>query len=441
MTTRRPALFILLALLAAAGCGSGDPPPRFKVAVRVNDEVGALPGQQVRVHDARGTLQAMAETDTDGRAEVEAERDWVLLYVEGYPGQGRTVTAISGLEPDAEYSLIAGIDGGEEYLSGLVYTWGQLDVTLPGAVDGATSYLIDFGAWNATTTVTDAAVPVVFWIPDAPPVTVSVTAFADGGAVLAYTVAREVPLASTLDGWAGSVVMPAWRTDYAAVAVTVTDAPAGSSLAFAVLEPAVPGGRLRNGPWAAAAGIAPGVSATLPLRVPLDTTETAQLLVRNHFDDLVLNQNGSYTYRVENGAPLLGDRTISLASLPPRLSNPQIAERDGAVVATWESAGTDPSLDATFLLGQWVVDGAELRWNVLLPPGKTRFTFPRLRDELAAWRPPVTGWAIGVESIDVDSVEGYGAFKAAWGLRFFRDRRPRDGAWVARGTVGYNSQW
>ncbi len=75
-------------------------------------------------------------------------------------------------------------------------------------------------------------------------------------------------------------------------------------------------------------------------------------------------------------------------------------------------------------------------WDVMLPPGLTSFTFPRIPEDLGAWLPPPgTLGTRSVKALDVSTVTGYAAFKATYST--FGLTLPEAGGYTVRASTGF----
>jgi hypothetical protein len=114
--------------------------------------------------------------------------------------------------------------------------------------------------------------------------------------------------------------------------------------------------------------------------------------------------------------------THDLGARAPGLIGDMVMDRrDPDTLSVSWALGSMPGADGGTLTLRWVQDAipkTEWTWSVVVPPGTTAVTLPRLPERLAAWRPSAT---LGTAKVRVDVafhastyISGYADYRSRW---------------------------
>ncbi len=269
---------------------------------------GPVEGVEVLFHDPDGSVRSRVFTGADGEATAVVA-----------PGALATVAWFTRFPPpQGGYTLetVAELNPGEAVVVGssrLPVPTGQVDVTLPGTYAGAAGYRVDIGCNYVAVSAADAPVSVLVRSPCGSTVSAVAVAIAPGGSALAFSTATDVPLSGAPPALAGSIALPAWRTDFGELDLAASNAPAGASMLYSTLA------QRRNGVWfplwADAVPVVPGGSAALVLPFVGGLGDSAQLEV-----SLLYGTAGAYDGSglwSGNDVDLSSPRSLDLAAVLP----------------------------------------------------------------------------------------------------------------------------
>lgn len=278
-------------------------------------------------------------------------------------------------------------------------------VLYPGAFAGASEYSVDIGCTGSSPASNTGPVSLSILEPTCGS-TVDVLGVAwdawPGGAATAYAAAYAVPVAA---GSASADLGP-WQPA-GSTSITVTNLPADASGIVVTLD-AKRNGVLfdRTGSQASAAVTGPTPSITLPLPYPVDFATSARRWTR------VLFPGGTFdTVELIANDASYAPATVDVSTLPPRLSNLQVASTAGRVLATWDQAGVGSGLAGTVLVAWWNGSDGMRYWETLLPPDATSFAFPLLPGNLARFEPDGIASRAFVQTWGASDVASYGELK------------------------------
>lgn len=412
-------------LLACSGSDRG--PRTGAAAITVRGWAGPAAGVSIVFHRPDGSAQELAVTDAAGKASAVITEGALVTVARFQPGTSNryVLTTIAGVEPGDNLVLA-------EPVGSPLTGFGA--VSFPGPVDGASSYRVDASCTAAFADegyVSPLAMPVVSPACGASFDTVAI-ARAPGGALLAYATALGVPITGEAPSQSATVTLGPWQTEFGALDLDVTSVPAGGTFVYATLSPRRNGRTFFQSGSGDAADVETLGSASLALWYPPALATSARLFATVEYGPYPHDGTG---WVVEADAPL-APRSLDLATiLPPRLSGAAlVAGEGGALVASWQQAAPDPSLDAIVVSTSWTGDDGEHLWTAVAAPA-TSFVFPALPPELSAFAPsavaPPAGF--GVTAYDVAGTDGYAAFKATR-LGVLYDE-PETESWSLRGTA------
>jgi hypothetical protein len=409
-----------MSALALFGCDAGpgplepgDPPsppavspaptPAGEVMVRVERSGAPEPGVQVIFHEPDGSVFGQAITADDGRAWGTALSGSLVSVVRA-EGEHRSIATTWGVEPGDEIVFIVRATPVDPEA-------GIVRVQLPGAVANATRYAVDAGCHAES--MSDPGQPIALDLhqscltgPDGS-VNVLATAHDASGAPLAWSFLRGLSIEN------GVAHLPDWSTTWQDVELHLMGAPGEANAALGGGDWGIDGASYpaADEPWAF---LSSGI-VTLTTRVPAPTAErfTSRVVV-GHGDAASLSGVSERSER-HDGVPAYVMLNVA-GDFLPAVTSPVLDTRDASrPVVRWTAAGSLADADlGTVELG-WRDGSATGEWTAIIPPTATApLAFPRLPEELAAWRPPHAAAfdAPQVSFFDADWVDGYAIVKA-----------------------------
>lgn len=415
---RIPALLLALSIVAA-GCPSSEPDPG-PVSVTVRDAYGPVAGANVVFQAPDWSVLAHVLTDAQGTASATVAAGTVVTVA--HPG---LLWANYGL------LTVVGVEPGDALVLGEPATVGETQdgsaaVTYPGTFAGADQYAVTLGCTASGWAYAPDPVDVQISSTCDSSVDAIAIAISASSGMIAWSSATGVPVLGPPPSRTATVTLGAWRSDLGSMPVTLTNPPATATSASAYLSPRRNARRYTLASTAAGAPLSPPSGETISLPYARDFWTSARLEVAASF-----SYGDDVARYLENEAPL-APRTLDLSTaLPPRLSGLTLVESEAGRAAGWSRAGSDAGLDATVLWVQWVDTDDRHRWQVLMPPGRSAFTFPELPVSLAAFLPDAgTSPSYGLADYDISTSSSYREFRAsALGLLY---DLPEAGVWTLR---------
>lgn len=349
--------------------------------VSIRTTIGNVPLPMIPVvfHDSTGAVLSSTVTDSNGMASFDLPANGMItsygldLFGNGPGGEGKG--------PDLpSLHTIAGVQPGEFYewrLDGLMFSpdnlVGDISPTLPGTFMGADYYSVEFGCDDYF--ITDPTMAETIQVFDrcvGTSTVVDVIAQARDANynVIAYSVARDVPLASNVP-----VAFGPWDTTFVDANLLITGAP-----------PVATGGRgrvemiRRSSRYQGVEQYGKFMDGqfAVPLSFPVfgDAREVTLELSFNIASSL-------YATRVDNAAPL----TFDFAANDIPYMDGVTFDRTDLVRPTvsWTIGNGTPE---TFFMVGFNNDLAN--WTVVMPPELREMKQPELPDSLASMRPDAT---------------------------------------------------
>lgn len=411
-------------LLLAAGCPDSRDPEDDGGGTGVASVTvigdGSVEGLDVVFHDPAGAVLAHVLTDAAGRASASIPPGALVTVGRHYtmPSERWVLTTVAGVQIGDDLILGRPTAGSSA---------GTAQVAFTDAAASATEYRVDVGCNSATASSVGSPVSVPFYTTCGATLDALTLARDVGGGLVGWSAAVDLPITGEIPAQTASATSAAWRSDFGALALTLSNPPATSGNATATLTPRRNGVRFSASATSDAGALAPPSSAALSVPFVKDFAASARLEVR------VTHAASTDDSRFIDNAAGLTDRTLDLATaLPPRVTGAALATDAGIRSATWSLGAVDAALDATTLAATWTDGAGRHDWRVVLRPDATQFTFPALPTAMSAFLPDAAAapsWFTVVVD-DLSTAAGYDAFRASsLGLV---DVLPEGGSWTLR---------
>lgn len=352
------------------GSDTGTVPSEAPLAVTVAANDAAFVGATVVFYAADGAILGTETTDASGVATWPTFPSGGAVTV-GIAAATNALVSVLDLEPGA-----LAVDPTGSISSAPV---GEIEVTMPAAFAGATSYRLRSGC---TTSYPSAGETVTMQISGRcvdDNDRASVVALAeDADGTLAYSLQTDVFVSGITPA---TVELGDWQTDFRSVSVTATNPPASLDTVRAAsldlrdgieiyrgdttAQPAGPG------PFAFTIDDVIGTLGAVGLSIDLDHVTT-----------------GGYsqsTYVQGFASPPAGLNVDLTQKLPPRLHETGVDVAAGVV--SWTLDGTAPEADGFLSSLRWTVGTTSYFWYIHGPvPAETEYTLPALPPALESWR-------------------------------------------------------
>jgi hypothetical protein len=389
-----------------------DPPTEGPASITFNDGGEPFAGLAVIFHNPDGTVIKAGETDADGKINATVPFNAMMSIVMGGPvaafGDYPTYNlyTIMGVQPNDEYTFDLNEDSDESP------PYQQLEVVLPGPVEGATNYYVRNGCDGNSTG--DPAQHVFLPVYE--------DCVADGkGVVLAMAYNGETPIAYSFvenitptpilvfgGGPSGQIVnMGAWQTTFTEIENDLIGYPPGYQYSGSELMLAANGVAL-DWYW-----------------LEMGYLQPNGVYDQANYQAYIQYENDITTF-TKAGSPPTGAAEINLAAnLPGRIIGQSVIPADDnrptfSFYSTADPAKMDGGVfcveyDNHALPGVGLPTTAHVVWNFLVPPGVSSFKMPVLPEDYSGAAPDSytfyensTATMIGTSHID-----GYDAFRLA----------------------------
>jgi hypothetical protein len=403
-----------------ADAGPPDAVPSGPLTVHVWQSGGPAPGVDVVLHDSEGAVLDRSYTGSTGTvvfADVSADSMVTVAMVDG---SDYRLTTVMGAGPNDV------IDFGDKIGSSTSTQEGLLTVNLPGSAPGpADSYTYNVyvgcsSYWGANL---GSAVSLTInsdCFRDSTTLSVLVVAFVSGEPV-AYAVETGVTMSGTAPDRTGTVYFSTWRSDFAELDGTVTNAPSGASALMPNL--AVYANGLSYEAWSSGSIDLTAGDGTFTGTYPKGLADVVYLMIYLSFG--AANQLSIYGMPYTTSVPTSVELDLSTDFLPAIIDVVADSTDPARPTYGWGTATTAVGADFAIVQAQYQQSSPTYvywSWEIIAPPDVSLpLQAPELPAALSAFvpSPAATLQNAMMGLIDLTVTESYHDFLNTYGASLF----------------------